>query len=99
MGWPFTRGKTEMTVTVHPRLVVSTIEAGCDAASAGIGITRALCYHVADRGRSAHPTVLDEYRLAPWPISFVYAAGRFVPIKLRASLDFAAPRLKARLVK
>ena len=31
------------------------------------------------------------------PVSFVYTAGRFMPIKLRAFLDFAAPRLRARL--
>jgi hypothetical protein len=43
--------------------------------------------------------VLDEYRPSSLPISFVYAAGRFLPIKLRAFLDFAAPRLKARLTK
>jgi hypothetical protein len=30
-------------------------------------------------------------------VNFIYAAGRFMPIKLRAFLDFAAPRLKARL--
>jgi hypothetical protein len=29
----------------------------------------------------------------------VYVAGRLLPIKLRAFLDFAAPRLKARLLQ
>jgi hypothetical protein len=29
----------------------------------------------------------------------VYVAGRFLPIKLRVFLDFAAPRLKARLLQ
>jgi hypothetical protein len=42
-------------------------------------------------------TVLDAFQPATLPVNFVYAAGRFMPIKLRAFLDFAAPRLKARL--
>jgi hypothetical protein len=42
-------------------------------------------------------TVLDEYRSSSLPVSFVYRAGRFLPLKLRAFLDFASPRLKARL--
>jgi hypothetical protein len=42
-------------------------------------------------------TVLDEYGFASLPISFVYGAARFLPIKLRAFLDFASPRLKVRL--
>jgi len=41
--------------------------------------------------------VLDEFQPPTRPVSFVYAAGRFLPIKLRAFLDFAAPRLRARL--
>ena len=39
-------------------------------------------------------TVLDEFRPAPLSINLVYAANRFLPIKVRAFLDFAAPRLK-----
>jgi hypothetical protein len=42
-------------------------------------------------------TVLDEFRLPARPVSFVYTASRFMPLKLRAFLDFAAPRLRARL--
>ena len=34
-----------------------------------------------------------------WPryLSIVYSPNRFMPVKLRAFLDFALPRLKARL--
>jgi DNA-binding transcriptional LysR family regulator len=39
-------------------------------------------------------TVLDEFQPAPLPVSLVYAANRFLPIKIRAFLDFAVPRLK-----
>jgi len=98
--WRFVRDNIDVAITVQPRLVVSTVETACDAARAGIGLARAFSYHVAaavEAGTLA--TVLDAYRPPSLPISFVYGAGRFLPIKLRAFLDFASPRLKARLEK
>jgi hypothetical protein len=44
-------------------------------------------------------TVLGEFEAAPLPVNLLYTAGRFLPIKLRAFLDFAAPRLKLELSK
>jgi DNA-binding transcriptional LysR family regulator len=95
--WKFVRDGAEVAITVQPRLVVSNLDAACDAARAGIGLTRAFSHYVgaAVEGGTL-TTVLDEFQL-PTPVSFVYAAGRFLPIKLRAFLDFAAPRLRARL--
>ena len=96
--WKFMRDGAEVAITVQPRLVISNLEAACDAARAGIGLTRALSYHVGAAVEAGTlTTVLDEFQLPPRPVSFVYTAGRFMPIKLRAFLDFAAPRLKARL--
>ena len=98
--WTFLRDKTDIAVAVRARLVVSTVEAACDAARAGIGLTQALSYHVADSVEAGTlATVLDEYRPAPLPIHFVYAAGPFLPIKLRTFLDFVSPHLKARLAR
>src|SRR5215831_5080096 len=86
----------EVAITVQPRLVVSNLEAACDAARAGIGLTQAFSYLVeAAVGAGTLTTVLDEFQPPTRPVNFVYAAGRFMPIKLRAFLDFAAPRLKA----
>ncbi len=98
--WIFERDKTEFPIEIRPRLVVSSIEAGCDAAVAGLGLARAASYHVAASVTAGVlTTVLDDYRPAPTPISFVYAAGRCSPVKLRAFLDFASPRLKSQLSK
>ena len=98
--WPFMRGQTEIAIAVRPRLVVSSTEVACEAARAGIGLTRAFSYHVASSAEAGTlTTVLDEYRPAALPVSFVYPAGRYLPIKLRAFLDFASPLLQARLAR
>ncbi len=96
--WSFAHGKAEVAIVVKPRLVVTNVEAACDAARVGIGLTRAFSYHVAASVEAGTlTTVLDDYQPGTLPVSLVYTAGRFLPIKLRAFLDFAAPRIKARL--
>jgi DNA-binding transcriptional LysR family regulator len=96
--WTFADDESNLAVRVHSRLVVSNAEAACDAARAGIGITAAFSYLVESALKAGTlTTLLDEFQPPAWPVSLVYMAGRFLPIKLRAFLDFAAPRLKARL--
>ncbi len=100
MFWTFLRDEMDIGVPVHPRLVVSSVGAACDAAQAGIGIMAAFSYHVsAALEAGTLKTVLDDFQPAPLPVNLVYTAGRFLPIKLRAFLDFAAPRLKALLMQ
>jgi len=99
-AWRFVRDKTEITVSVQPRLVVSHVEAACDAALAGIGIARVFYHHVAASIEAGTlVTVLADFETKPLPVNLLYAAGRFLPIKVRAFLDFAAPRLKAQLTR
>ena len=43
--------------------------------------------------------VLREFEPPPSPVSLVHAGGRLLPLKVRAFLDFAAPRLKVRLTQ
>jgi len=96
--WTFVGDESNLAVRVHSRLVVSNAEAACDAARAGIGITAAFSYLVESALKAGTlTTLLDEFQPPAWPVSLVYMAGRFLPIKLRAFLDFAAPRLKVRL--
>jgi DNA-binding transcriptional LysR family regulator len=83
---------------VRSRLVVNTAEAALDAAVAGTGLTRVLSYQAAAAVRDGRVVmVLRDYEPEPNPISLIYPSGRLVPLKLRAFLDFAVPRLKARL--
>ena len=97
-AWTFRRDQTEFVVPVRTRLIVSNLEAACDAARAGIGITMAFSYNVAELVRSGELTLLlEDFQPPPRPVSFVYSPNRFMPVKLRAFLDFALPRLKTRL--
>jgi DNA-binding transcriptional LysR family regulator len=97
-AWTFAREKVEHVVPVRSRLVVSSAESACDAARAAVGVTVAFSHHVAESVKQGTLTpFLHEYQPAALPVSLVYASNRFMPIKLRAFLDFAAPRLKSRL--
>ena len=97
-AWIFPSRKGNISVAVHSRLVVNTAEAAIDAAITGLGITRVLSYQVADAMRTgALLLALREFETPPVPISLVHAGQGRLALKLRAILDFAAPRLKARL--
>jgi DNA-binding transcriptional LysR family regulator len=99
-AWSFARGKSDVSVAIHSRLSVNTAEAAIDAAIAGVGVTCVLSYQIADAARIGRLVVaLQEFEPAPWPLSLVYAGQGRLPLKLRAFLDFAAPRLKARLLQ
>ena len=94
--WPFGDGATFMPT--RPRLVVNTAEAAIDAAVAGVGVTRVLSYQ-ADAALRAKQLrlLLHKFEPAPVPVNLVYDGQQRVTSKLRAFLDFAAPRLRERL--
>ena len=96
--WRFKREQIEYAVPVRSRFVASNLESACDAARAGIGITVGFSYLVTDSIASGELVpLLQDFQPPPQPVSLVYSPNRFMPAKLRAFLDFAAPRLKARL--
>jgi len=96
--WTFTNGGSEISVPVRSRLSVNTAEAAIDAAIAGMGITRVLSYQIADAVAAGKLVIaLEAFEPAPWPISLVHGGQGLLPLKVRAFLDFAAPRLRARL--
>lgn len=96
--WRFRRDQTEYAVPVRSRFVASNLESACDAARAGLGITVAFSYLVAESIKSKQLlALLQDFQPPPQPVSLVYAPNRFMPAKLRAFLDFAVPRLRAQL--
>lgn len=97
-AWKFRVGSGEVTVPVHSRLTVNTADAAVAAAIAGTGLTRTLCYQVTGHVRSKSlERVLPQFEPAPWPVSLVHVRQGRLPLKVRAFLDYAGPRLKARL--
>jgi DNA-binding transcriptional LysR family regulator len=99
-AWTFRASKSEVTVAIHSRLIVNTAEAAIDAVKIGLGLTRVLSYQIAQaRQAGVLDTALESFEPAPWPVSLVYPGQGRLPLKLRAFLDFAAPRLKARLTQ
>lgn len=96
--WRFQVEGAETAASIRPRLAVSTAEAAVDAAIAGLGVTRVLSYQVEAALRAGELVViLDAFEPAPIPVSFVHANQGRLPLKLRALLDFSAPRLRERL--
>ncbi len=94
--WAFAAGKFQLTIPIHSRLAVNTAEAAIDAAVAGVGITRVLSYQAAPALEAGLLSIaLQDFEPPPWPVSLVYAGQGRLPLKLRAFLDFAAPRLSA----
>jgi DNA-binding transcriptional LysR family regulator len=89
--------RAERTVPIRVRLAVNTAEAAVDAAIAGVGVTRLLSYQAAQAVAAGKlKIVLAAYEPEPVPINLVYVGQNLVPLKLRAFLDFVAPRIRER---
>jgi DNA-binding transcriptional LysR family regulator len=97
-AWVFRRDEVDLSVPIHSRLTVNTAQAAIDAAIAGLGVARVLSYQIEDARRAGLlAIVLAALEPPPRPVNLVHAGTRPMPVKLRAFLDFAAPRLKANL--
>jgi DNA-binding transcriptional LysR family regulator len=97
-SWTFPRpGGRERAVSLRPRLIVNTAQAGIDAAVAGVGIVRVLSYQV-DRllVEKQLRLVLEPFAPPPVPIHILQLPG--VPNRLASAfIDFAADQLRTRL--
>ncbi|MBV8340852.1 MAG: LysR family transcriptional regulator, partial [Gammaproteobacteria bacterium] len=96
--WTFVVDGRPHPVTVRSRLVVTTAEAAIDAAIDGIGLTQLLSYQIATaiKARKLAP-VLVSFEPEPLPVSMVYGGGPLLALKVRAFVDFAAPKLRKAL--
>ena len=97
--WPFSVGKKLAQIPVRSRLIVTTAESAIDAALAGTGLAAVLSYQIAAQVRAGKlALVLRGFEPGDVAVSLVRPGGRLVPAKLKAFVDFAGPRLRARLV-
>jgi DNA-binding transcriptional LysR family regulator len=92
-------GEGTMDITIRPRLSVTTAEAAVWAAIQGVGLTRVLNYRCADAVRDGSlRVILDDFELELLPVHLLHPGGSMLPLKTRTFLDFAAPRLRRRLL-
>jgi DNA-binding transcriptional LysR family regulator len=86
------------TVAIGARICTTTAESAVDAAAAGLGLVQATTYQVAQRVEAGTLVpVLRKFERPRSPVHLLYATRRLVPTRLRAFIDFAAPRLEKRL--
>lgn len=96
--WQFTRNGRVQTVPIRPRFSVNTASAAIDAALEGAGIVRVLSYQVAQAiAGGALVALFEDIRTPGAPVHLVHTGQSILPLKLKAFLDFAGPRLRDRL--
>lgn len=96
-SWSFADGKRTLQQPVAAALETNQIDAALDACLRGLGPAQFLCYQVQaliDAGRLRR--VLRDYETAPLPIQIVYPHARLLSSNVRAFVDWAVPRLRAR---
>lgn len=82
-------------VHFRPKLRVNSVRAALTSAVRGAGLTRLFTYHVAEKVRDGSlKIVLRDDEPAPLSVQLLLPQGRLSVPKVRAFVDFAAPRLR-----
>ena len=96
--WRFVDAGKSARMTLAPRIEINDAHAGIQLAEQGKGITIVLSYMVADALRAGRLVpVLKDCAPPPVPVHLIYAQRRIIAPKVRAFIDFAAPKLRAAL--
>jgi DNA-binding transcriptional LysR family regulator len=94
-SWTFAPGPGNGPVAIRPRLGVNTADALIEAAASGFGVARMTSYQAASALRDGRLVeILCEYVGDPIPVHLVHTGPPLLPLKLRAFLDFATPRVR-----
>jgi DNA-binding transcriptional LysR family regulator len=97
---PATAGGIPRSVPFRPRLVVNSVRGALASAVAGHGVTRLYTYHVAERVQDGSLKILlRDAEPAALPVHLIAPQGRMSVPKVRAFVDFAAPRLRAEFAR
>jgi DNA-binding transcriptional LysR family regulator len=83
-----------------PRLTVNSVRAAMASAIRGRGLTRLYSYHVAEAVSAGRlKVVLADAEFPALPVHLLCPKGRVTVPKVRAFIDFAAPRLRAEFAR
>lgn len=97
---PATGSTIPRTVHFAPRFIVNSVRAAVASAVAGRGLTRLYSYHVAEYVRDGRlKIVLADAEHPPLPVHLLSPHGRMSVPKVRAFVDFAAPRLRSEFAR
>jgi DNA-binding transcriptional LysR family regulator len=90
--------KAHRNVRLKPRLSVNAIESLVRSAADGHGIVRVLSYQIEEEVRKGKLQILlKSAEPEPLPVHLVAPDGRIELSKVRAFIDYVAPRLRAAL--
>jgi DNA-binding transcriptional LysR family regulator len=93
-------GSIPRTVQFVPRLTVNSVRGAMASAIHGRGLTRLYSYHVAEAVAAGRlKVVLADAESPPLPVHLLAPRGRASVPKVRAFMDFAAPRLRAEFAR
>ncbi len=96
--WEFRGEGKPKRVTIDGPLVTNQVDAALDAAVNGLGCGMFLCYQArAAEAEGRLRFLLLDHEPPPLPIHVVYPQGRLMPSRVRALVDWLAPRLRRRL--
>ncbi len=98
--WLFPKDGGTVPVPITSRATFDTIDAVVEAGLAGLGLVRVFCYRLMPALKAGvMREVLPAFVPPGIPVHIVHGADQLVPLKVRAFVDFCAPRLQARLTR
>lgn len=96
--WIFATGDGMTAIPIRSRIMFDTIESAIDAGIAGMGLIRVFSYHARPAFRAGLlREVLPDVAPPGAPVHILHGTDDMEPLKVRAFIDFCAPRLQARL--
>ena len=100
VAWTTPTGDSIPEMQAIVRVHATDAAAACKAAIQGLGITRAPRFMISEELRSgALIEILPEYAPAPKPVHLVYMKQGLLTLKVRAFVDWMAPRLRQKLAE
>lgn len=98
MTWIYRRGGETFEGLPRIRIRVNSPVSAVDATIRGLGLTRAFNFMIDDKLRDGTLVrILDDYDGGFLPLHLVYVRQGMLPVKVRAFLDWIAPKLREKL--
>jgi DNA-binding transcriptional LysR family regulator len=97
-SWTYFRDGETLEGLPYIRVRVNSPVSAIDATIRGLGITRAFNFMIEDKLKSGHLVrILENYDGGSLPMHLIYVRQGLLPVKVRAFLDWMAPRLREKL--